>query len=132
MESSPEHTKDGKEYIAATQAQTTQSPHRDEARKGEHEIKQAQDSRFAAAITRRKPSPLSKSLLQLYPILLIAFLNSAANGFDGNAFGGVSALPNFETRFGTNVAASQGFLAALYILGMLHPRLYKAAFRSTS
>lgn len=76
------------------------------------------DSRFGEYIATHRTNPLSKSLLQLYPILFVAFMNSAANGFDGNTFGGVSALPDFESRFGTNVAASQGFLAAIYILGI--------------
>ena len=89
------------------------------ATKGDYEVKAVQDSRFAAAAAKDKPSPLSKGLLLLYPILFVAFMNSAANGFDGNTFGGVSALPDFQSRFGTNVAASQGFLAALYILGEL-------------
>lgn len=87
------------------------------ATKGDYEVKAVQDSRFAAAVAKDRPSPLSKGLLLLYPILFVAFMNSAANGFDGNTFGGVSALPDFQSRFGTNVAASQGFLAALYILG---------------
>lgn len=88
-----------------------------EAKKGTFEVKAVQDSRFAAAVAQDKPSPFSRSLLLLYPILFVAFANSAANGFDGNTFGGVSALKDFQNRFGTNVAASQGFLAALYILG---------------
>lgn len=88
--------------------------------KGDYEVKTTQDSRFAAFTAKNKPSPLSKGLLMLYPILFVAFMNSAANGFDGNTFGGVSALPDFQARFGTNVAASQGFLAALYILGELN------------
>jgi hypothetical protein len=46
-----------------------------------------QDSRFGAYLAREKPSPFSKSLLKLYPILFVAFMNSAANGFDGNTFG---------------------------------------------
>ena len=63
---------------------------------GEHnELKglttvQVQDSRFATYIAHDKPSPLSKSLLKLYPILFVAFMNSAANGFDGNTFGTLS------------------------------------------
>jgi MFS family permease len=85
---------------------------------GKHaKVVKTQDSRFAAVIARNKPNPLSKSLLMLYPILFVAFMNSAANGFDGNTFGGVSAIPDFQARFGTNVAASNGFLAAIYILG---------------
>jgi hypothetical protein len=49
-----------------------------------------QDSRFATCIAHDKPSPVSKSLLKLYPILFVAFMNSAANGFDGNTFGTLS------------------------------------------
>ena len=51
---------------------------------------QVQDSRFATYIAHDKPSPVSKSLLKLYPILFVAFMNSAANGFDGNTFGTAS------------------------------------------
>ena len=91
--------------------------------KGDYEIKKTQDSRFAAAIAKEKPSALSNGLLMLYPILFVSFMNSAANGFDGNTFGGVSALPDFQARFGTNVATNQGFLAALYILGRLRPKV---------
>jgi hypothetical protein len=103
------------------QVEDVQSPADNDiaAAKGNYEVKAVQDSRYAAAVAQDKPHPLSKSLLLLYPILFVAFMNSAANGFDGNTFGGVSALPDFENRFGTNVAASQGFLAALYILGKL-------------
>ena len=81
-------------------------------------VKKTQDSRFGLYLATHKPSAFSKSVLMLYPILFVAFMNSAANGFDGNTFGGVSDLPDFENRFGTNVAASDGFLAAIYILGM--------------
>lgn len=89
--------------------------------KGNYAVKTTEDSRFAAVVARSKPHPLSKGLLMLYPVLFVAFMNSAANGFDGNTFGGVSALQDFESRFGTDVAASQGFLAALYILGETLP-----------
>ena len=88
---------------------------------GHTAVVQTQDSRFAAVNARNKPNPLSKGLLLLYPILFVAFMNSAANGFDGNTFGGVSSIPNFQRRFGTNVAASNGFLAAIYILGRTLP-----------
>jgi len=53
------------------------------AAKGSYEVKAVQDSRFAAAVAQNKPHPLSKGLLLLYPILFVAFMNSAANGFDG-------------------------------------------------
>lgn len=80
---------------------------------------EARDSRFGTYLALNKPSPFSKSLLALYPVLFVACMNSAANGFDGNTFGGASAMKDFQDRFGTNVASSQGFLAALYILGTI-------------
>jgi len=85
---------------------------------GSKTIVKTYDSRFGTYLATHKTSPFSKSLLALYPVLFVACMNSAANGFDGNTFGGASSLPDFQTRFGTNVAASQGFLAAIYILGM--------------
>ncbi|MCJ1433926.1 hypothetical protein MMC27_003291 [Xylographa pallens] len=84
---------------------------------GTKHVVTTQDSRFAAINAQYKPHPLSRGLLMLYPILFVAFMNSAANGFDGNTFGGVSSIPDFQARFGTNVASSDGFLAAIYILG---------------
>jgi len=83
-------------------------------------VLQAQDSRFGTYLATHKPSALSKSMLALYPILAVACMNSAANGFDGNTFGGASSLPDFQARFGTGVASSQGFLAAIYILGTIN------------
>lgn len=114
MDDKPTDTK-----LAISQIESLQSPTEADlsALKGDYEIKTTQDSRFAALAAKHKPNPLSRGLLMLYPILFVAFMNSAANGFDGNTFGGVSAVPNFQARFGTNVAASQGFLAAIYILG---------------
>lgn len=53
-------------------------------------VVETQDSRFATLNTTHKPRWNSRSLLALYPILFVAFMNSAANGFDGNTFGGVS------------------------------------------
>ena len=91
---------------------------------GTKHVVTTQDSRFAAINAQNKPHPLSKGLLMLYPILFVAFMNSAANGFDGNTFGGVSSIPDFQARFGTNVASSDGFLAAIYILGFACPILY--------
>jgi hypothetical protein len=49
-------------------------------------IVKIQDSRFGAYLARERLSPFSKSLLKLYPIIFVAFMNSAANGFDGNTF----------------------------------------------
>jgi len=85
---------------------------------GSKTIIKTYDSRFGTYMATHKFSAFSKSLLALYPVLFVACMNSAANGFDGNTFGGASSLPDFQQRFGTNVAPSQGFLAAIYVLGM--------------
>lgn len=45
-------------------------------------------------------------------------MNSAAKGFDGNTFGGVSSVLDFQARFGTNVASDYGFLAAITFWAM--------------
>lgn len=110
--------------IGATQPETTDSNMHNKIEEIQTlgktaKIVQTQDSRFAAIIARQKDaaSPFSKSLLRLYPILFVAFMNSAANGFDGNTFGGVSSVATFQKRFGTNVASNNGFLAALFVLG---------------
>jgi hypothetical protein len=95
------------------QVETRNSTIGDDDLRKNAKLVETQDSRFAAVNARTRPSPLSKSLLRLYPILFVAFMNSAANGFDGNTFGGVSSVPDFQARFGTNVAASNGFLAAI-------------------
>lgn len=107
----------GGDKAAITHIESKADSYGDEAY-GTAAVVQTQDSRFAALNLRHKPNPLSKGLLLLYPILFVAFMNSAANGFDGNTFGGVSSVLDFQARFGTSVAATDGFLAAIYILGM--------------
>lgn len=117
MASFPADQKEFDEKNTIQQVERLNSNAEDDDLQKNAKLVETQDSRFAAVNARNKPSPLSKSLLRLYPILFVAFMNSAANGFDGNTFGGVSSVPDFQARFGTNVAASNGFLAAIYILG---------------
>jgi hypothetical protein len=113
MSSSVDKKKAANTYIEDNEMGTKTDP------SGSVVLVKTEDSRFGAYIAQKKTSAFSKSLLKLYPILFVAFMNSAANGFDGNTFGGVSALPDFQHRFGTSVASNDGFLAAIYILGIL-------------
>ncbi|KAH0840343.1 hypothetical protein J3R83DRAFT_1361 [Lanmaoa asiatica] len=39
------------------------------------------------------------------------------NGFDSNTFGGVSEMPIPTAQLGTNIAATNAFLDALYVIG---------------
>lgn len=89
----------------------------------EKKIVETRDSRFGEYLVTHETNPWTPAMLRLYLILFVVFMNSAASGFDGNTFGGVSAVKNFQQRFGTDVAATQGFLAAIYILGASCPCL---------
>ncbi|KZS95414.1 general substrate transporter [Sistotremastrum niveocremeum HHB9708] len=77
----------------------------------------AKDSRLAQALLEERPNLLSKNSIKLFCVLFVSYLCSAQNGFDSNTFGGVSALPDFKAQFGTNIASTTGFLAAIYIIG---------------
>ncbi|KIJ69681.1 hypothetical protein HYDPIDRAFT_171710 [Hydnomerulius pinastri MD-312] len=72
---------------------------------------------MAEALLLEPPRFLSRTTFKLFACLFVTYLCSAQNGFDSNTFGGVSAMPNFKAQFGTNIAATNGFLAALYVIG---------------
>ena len=75
------------------------------------------DSAMAEALLLEPPRFWSRTTFTLFACLFVTYLCSAQNGFDSNTFGGVSAMPNFKAQFGTNIAATNGFLAALYVIG---------------
>ncbi|EPQ53071.1 hypothetical protein GLOTRDRAFT_117176 [Gloeophyllum trabeum ATCC 11539] len=74
-------------------------------------------SRLAAALLAERPSVYSFQMLKLWAVLFVAYQCSAQNGFDANTFGGVSAMPNFKKQFGVDQGTTQGFLAAIYVMG---------------
>lgn len=82
-------------------------------------IEMQKDSAMAEALLLEPPKFLSRTTFKLFACLFVTYLCSAQNGFDSNTFGGVSAMPNFKAQFGTNIAATNGFLAALYVIGKL-------------
>ncbi|KZT30214.1 general substrate transporter [Neolentinus lepideus HHB14362 ss-1] len=75
------------------------------------------DSQLASALLEERPSPYSFRMLKLWACLFVAYMCSAQNGFDANTFGGVSAMPNFKKQFGVDQGTTQGFLAAIYVMG---------------
>lgn len=83
-------------------------------------IETQKDSAMAETLLLEPPRFWSRTTLKLFACLFVTCLCSAQNGFDSNTFGGVSAMPNFKAQFGTNIAATNGFLAALYVIGESH------------
>ncbi|KAH9849895.1 general substrate transporter [Lenzites betulinus] len=73
-------------------------------------------SESTAQVAEANVNPLRRSLLRLYGCLFVAYLCSATNGFDGNTFGGLSAIDTFVTYFGIT-PSNQGLVAALYVVG---------------
>lgn len=86
------------------------------------------DSPMAEALLIERPKFASPSIFRLFGCLFVAYLCSAQNGFDANTFGGVSDMPNFKAQFGTNIASTTGFLAAIYVIGKSNYLLQKCAF----
>lgn len=86
------------------------------------------DSPMAEALLIERPKFASPSIFRLFGCLFVAYLCSAQNGFDANTFGGVSDMPNFKAQFGTNIASTTGFLAAIYVIGKSNSLLQKCAF----
>ena len=74
-------------------------------------------SAMAAALLIERPKFVSRRTARLFACLFVAYLCSAQNGFDANTFGGVSDMPNFKAQFGTDIASTTGFLAAIYVIG---------------
>lgn len=75
------------------------------------------DSPMAEALLIERPKFVSHSIFRLFGCLFVAYFCSAQNGFDANTFGGVSDMPDFKEKFGTNIASTTGFLAAIYVIG---------------
>ena len=51
---------------------------------------------LAEALEQVKPSPWTKRLFKLYFFLLIAFLNSCINGYDGSLMSGINAMDYYQ------------------------------------
>ena len=56
-------------------------------------------------------------MIQLYMILIPAYLCSTTSGFDSNTFGGASVLPAFRTYFDLDKGNTQGLLGSMYQVG---------------
>jgi len=51
---------------------------------------------LADALAQAKPNPWTRRMFKLYFFLLIAFLNSCINGYDGSLMGGINAMKTYQ------------------------------------
>lgn len=51
---------------------------------------------LAEALKQVKPSPWTRRMFKLYCFLLIAFLNSCINGYDGSLMSGINAMEYYQ------------------------------------
>lgn len=51
---------------------------------------------LAQVLEQVKPNPWTKRLFKLYFFLLIAFLNSCINGYDGSLMSGINVMDNYK------------------------------------
>ncbi|PWW76466.1 general substrate transporter [Tuber magnatum] len=57
-------------------------------------------------------------MCKLYFFLLVAFLNSCINGYDGSLMGGINAMVYYQRYFGMKTVGSEtGFVFAVYTIG---------------
>lgn len=74
---------------------------RDETPPQDAQVIQVANADFALALSSGpKLDPLSRSSLQLYAILLVAFMGSMSNGFDGQVMSAVNGMSQYLDYFG--------------------------------
>ncbi|KAG6910991.1 hypothetical protein DXG01_006045 [Tephrocybe rancida] len=72
-------------------------------------VLEVQNADFALALsTGPQLSPYSKKSLQLFAILLVSFMGSLSNGFDGSVMSAVNGMEQYLNYFGINGADAGG------------------------
>lgn len=51
---------------------------------------------FSDALIAQKPRPFTKTMFKLYFFLLVAFMNSCINGYDGSLMSGINAMKQYQ------------------------------------
>jgi hypothetical protein len=51
---------------------------------------------FSDALIAQKPRPFTKTMFKLYFFLLVAFMNSCINGYDGSLMSGINAMDQYQ------------------------------------
>ena len=63
----------------------------------EQHITTVQHVGFMDALVAQNPSPWTKTMFKLYFFLLVAFLNSCINGYDGSVMSGINAMTYYQS-----------------------------------
>jgi len=80
-----------------------------EAQREGAKVLEVENADYAAALTSSaKLNPLSRASLQLYLILVVAFMGSMANGFDGSVMSAVNGMDQYLNYFGISGTDSGG------------------------
>jgi hypothetical protein len=89
---------------------------------GAEEIKEVQSATLADAILKCKPKPLSRRMIHLYFILLVATFCSCINGYDGSVMGGINGQLQYREYFHFDPdkgTPATGIVYAIYTIGNL-------------
>lgn len=75
-------------------------------------------SALAEAILKEPPRLLSKSMLRLYLVCVVAFCGSTMNGYDGTLMGSLLVMKPYRDQFGAQiVGVKAGYISAMMQIG---------------
>ncbi|KAM5356877.1 hypothetical protein ACJ41O_003523 [Fusarium nematophilum] len=73
-----------------------------------------------AAVADEKHSPTSRYMLRIYFLMLVGYLVSTIQGFDGSLMGAINAMEPYHTSFGlTGAGASTGLVFIIYNIAQI-------------
>jgi sugar porter (SP) family MFS transporter len=92
-----------------------------------HKVLEVENADYAAALTSGPQlNPRSWASIQLYLILVVAFMGSMSNGFDGQVMGAVNGMSQYLTFFGISgldsgggVGTATALIFGIYQIGSL-------------
>ncbi|CAZ80212.1 unnamed protein product [Tuber melanosporum] len=99
-----------------SEVKTTPNVSTYQSRQGKREV--VANVSLADALAQAKPNPWTTRMFKLYFFLLIAFLNSCINGYDGSLMGGINAMKTYQMYFNMkDVGSSTGLVFSIYTIG---------------
>ncbi|KKA25990.1 hypothetical protein TD95_002708 [Thielaviopsis punctulata] len=76
--------------------------------------------RLSEAADAFQYNPMSWSMVRLYVVLLVAYLNGALNGYDGSLMSGLNGMTSYQVFFHKKVIdSSTGIVFSMYPIGSL-------------
>lgn len=90
--------------------------------------KEVHNAEYYAAISETKIERWSKSSIQMYFAVFIAFCCACANGYDGSLMGSIIAMQPFKDTFGTGMTGTPiAIITSLYSVGSIVAAPFAAA-----